>query len=671
MCGIAGFIDRTVRDPEGVCGAMTAAIVHRGPDDSGCWFAPEVGLAMGFRRLSIVDLSAAGHQPMASASGRYVLTFNGEIYNHAQLRAELEALNAAPAWRGHSDTEVLLAAVERWGLRGALVRAVGMFAIALWDREQRRLSLARDRAGEKPLYYGRAGPAFLYGSELKALRAHPHFRAHIDRGALALYLRYNYVPDPLSIYQGIERVPPGTIVEVDELGRHAAAQAVWTLASAADPANHPAFDGDDAAAVDTLERVLGEAVGLQMVADVPLGAFLSGGIDSSLIVALMQRRATQPVRTFTIGFTEPDYDESPHARAVARHLGTQHTELLVTPAEAMAVIPRLPAMYDEPFGDSSQIPTHLVAQLARQHVTVSLSGDAGDELFGGYNRYTWAGRLSRVRRLLGPARHLAVRSIRVAPPARWTQLLSGGRRFLPRGLWQAQAGDKLHRAADLLAGSTSDMYRSLVSHWPAPAQLVLNGYEPPTPLTELMSRPTGRGFQESMMYWDFHTYLLGDILVKVDRAAMAVSLETRIPMLDHRVIEFAWSLPLRMRLRNGSGKWLLKALLSRYVPSALTERPKSGFAVPIDTWLRGPLREWAETLLAESRLREEGFFDPVPIRQKWLDHLSGRRNWAHWLWDVLMFQSWHEEQVRGQRAIELKQSQVVPLGAQRRLMDVD
>ncbi|MBV9620788.1 MAG: asparagine synthase (glutamine-hydrolyzing), partial [Gammaproteobacteria bacterium] len=529
MCGIAGFIDRTLRDPEGVAAAMATAILHRGPDDSGCWVQREVGLAMAFRRLSIVDLSAAGHQPMASASGRYQLTFNGEIYNHAALRAELEQRGAAPAWRGHSDTEVLLAAVELWGLAGALTKAVGMFALALWDGEQRRLSLARDRAGEKPLYYGRTGSAFLYGSELKALRAHPRFGAEVDRGALALYLRHNYVPEPLSIYRGIQRVPPGTVVEIDQYGQAAAPVAFWSLTEVL--ARSP-FTQGDAAALDTLERLLGEAVGLQMVADVPLGAFLSGGIDSSLIVALMQQRATRPVRTFTIGFTEPDYDESAHARAVARHLGTEHTELVVTPTEAMAVIPRLATIYDEPFADSSQIPTYLVSQLARRHVTVSLSGDGGDELFGGYNRYLWAQRVAQARGLLGPLRTSTVRLMRSLSPQQWTGILTKSRPLLPRALWQAQAGDKVHRLADLLDGSTSDMYRSLVSHWPSPQQLVVDGHEPASLLSELMQRRGGRRFQEDMMFWDFLTYLPGDILTKVDRAGMAVSLETRMPILD-------------------------------------------------------------------------------------------------------------------------------------------
>lgn len=442
MCGIAGFIDRTVPDIEAVCAAMTRTLTHRGPDDSGYWCQGDIGLALGHRRLSIVDLSPAGHQPMRSPSGRYEIVYNGEVYNHRAVRDELEKAGHGAAWRGHSDTETLLAAIEAWGLQRALQRCSGMFALAIWDRERRCLSLARDRAGEKPLYYGRAGSAFLFGSEMKALQVHPAFKGEVDRGSLALFLRHSYVPDPLSIFEGIQRLPAGTILEVNESGGYGKPVAYWSLDPLTDAGHREQFAGSDSEAIDALDSVLGDAVAMQMVADVPLGAFLSGGVDSSLIVALMQRQSARRVRTFTIGFSEPEYDESGYARAVAQHLGTDHTELRVTPADAMRVIPRLATIYDEPFADPSQIPTFLVAQLARQHVTVSLSGDAGDELFGGYNRYAWAARLWGARRLLGPLRGLTARSLRALPPDAWTRVLGYGKHVMPTRLQALQAGTR-------------------------------------------------------------------------------------------------------------------------------------------------------------------------------------------------------------------------------------
>jgi asparagine synthase (glutamine-hydrolysing) len=644
VCGIAGFIDRTVPDIEAACVAMAGALTHRGPDDCGYCVHPDVGLAMGHRRLSILDLSPAGHQPMRSLSGRFEIVFNGEIYNHRAMREELHWRRAGAPWRGHSDTETLLAAIETWGLEGALQRCIGMFALALWDRQRRRLTLARDRAGEKPLYYGRSGPAFLFASELKALRAHPAFRPDVDRDCLALYVRYSYVPDPYSICRGIRRLAPGTMLEVDEHGHYGEPRPYWSAAEVVEGTRVAGFRGGDQAAIDTLDQLLSDAVALQMIADVPLGAFLSGGIDSSLVVALMQKQSTGKVRTFTIGFTEPEYDESRYARAVAQHLGTEHTELLVTPTEAMEVIPRLASIYDEPFGDSSQIPTFLVSQLARRHVKVALSGDAGDELFGGYNRYTWAKRVSGAMAIQRPFRKFTARSIRALSPEAWGRAFAYAKPVLPRRWQAAQMGDKLHKFADLIDSTRPELYRALVSHWLAPEKVVLGGSEPRTVLTDLMASSGNRSFEECMMYWDLMTYLPGDILVKVDRAAMAVSLETRVPMLDHRVIEFAWSLPLHLRVRAGEGKWLLKRLLSRYVPVELTDRPKTGFGPPIDRWLRGSLRDWAESLLDESRLRGEGFFNPAPIREKWHQHTEGGRNWAYWLWDILMFQAWWQEQ---------------------------
>lgn len=643
MCGIAGFLGRVDGTADSTARLMADAIGHRGPDDVGVWADPSAGVVLVHRRLSIVDLSPAGHQPMTSRSGRFVIAYNGEIYNHGVLRSELERAGVRE-WRGHSDTETLLAGIEEWGLVPTLERSVGMFAFALWDSVERTLTLARDRAGEKPLYYGRSRDTILFGSELKALRRHPAFEERIDRGVLTLFLRHNYVPEPMCIYEGFGKVPPGSYVVLRAGAPAGSPTSYWDARSIALAGQASPFAGTDAEALERLERVLTAAVSDQMVADVPLGAFLSGGVDSSTIVALMQAQSSRPVRTFTIGFHEEAYNEAGHARAVARHLGTDHTELVVTPEEAMAVIPRLATIYDEPFADSSQIPTFLVSELARRHVTVSLSGDAGDELFGGYNRYSWATRLWRgLSSYPAPLRRLAARGMRSLSPTAWQRMFDTVRFALPSRLRVAQAGNKIHRAADLFAiESPAEAYMGLVSHWSAPSALVRDSVEPRSQLVELMERPLGRGFETDMMFWDLLTYLPGDILTKVDRAAMAVSLETRVPLLDHRVIEFAWSLPLHLRVRNGRGKWLLRELLYRRVPRELIERPKMGFGVPIDSWLRGPLREWAESLLDESRIRREGFFEPEPIRRKWREHLAGDYNWSYYLWDVLMFQSWNE-----------------------------
>ena len=642
MCGLAGLLAPPgTPDLHRDVAAMTAALVHRGPDSDGVWADAESGLALGHRRLSILDLSPAGAQPMTSAGGGLVIAFNGEIYNHLDLRERL----GPRAWRGQSDTETLLACLEDWGVERTLVEANGMFAFALWDRAARRLTLARDRLGEKPLFWGWLGDTLLFGSELKALAAHPRWRGRVDRDALALQLRVGYVPAPRTIWQGVHELPPGTSLAFP--ARCAAGvcpepRAYWSAWEvAAQPARE---DLDDAAAIAELETRLGDAVSSQMISDVPLGAFLSGGIDSSAIVALMQARSSRPVRTFTIGFTESDYDESGHARAVAAHLGTDHTELRVTPADAMAVIPRLPEFYDEPFGDSSQIPTHLVCALARRHVTVCLSGDGGDELFGGYNRYFW-GR-SLWRRLGGvpvPMRALAGHLVRAVPPAAWDAL---GRR-LPQRLRQPALGDRLHKLAAVVdAPDTDALYWRLVSQHRDPRSLVLGAAEPPGWAAAQASRfvATARGgdFTERMMLRDLVDYLPGDILTKVDRAAMATSLETRIPLLDHRLVAFAWSLPLHQKIRDGQGKWLLRQVLYRHVPRSLLERPKQGFGLPLDVWLRGPLRDWAQGLLDPARLRREGWLDADAVGRYWTQHLSGRRNWQHLLWNVLMFQAWQE-----------------------------
>lgn len=659
MCGLSGFFMSAglAANADSVARRMADAITHRGPDDAGVWIDEAAGIALAHRRLSILDLSPAGHQPMASSSGRYVIAFNGEIYNHLDLRAELAKVGsdetprsqspggAARFWRGHSDTETLLAAFEAWGIEATLKKCVGMFALALWDRETRSLTLARDRLGEKPLYYGWQGEAFLFGSELKALRAHPAFRGEIDRDALALYLRHNYVPAPYSIYRGIAKLPPGswlTLAADAPVGASPAPSFYWRARDAAEAGVRS--DLDDASAVNALDALLRHAIGGQMVADVPLGAFLSGGVDSSAVVALMQAQSQRPVQTFTIGFHETGYNEAEHAHAVAAHLGTEHTELYVTAEQAMAVIPRLPSLYDEPFADSSQIPTFLVSELARRHVTVSLSGDGGDELFGGYNRYLWA---SRIWRSLGwaprPLRAALAGVLTTLPPAAWNGVFSGLSVFLPQHWRYANPGDKLHKLAGILAvRSPEEIYLALVSHWQQPTSVVIGATEPATVLTDPAQWADVPDFESRMMYLDQMTYLPGDILTKVDRAAMGVSLETRVPLIDHRVVEFAWQLPLSMKIRDGQTKWLLRQVLYRHVPRELIERPKMGFGIPLDAWLRGPLRDWAEALLDESRLRQEGYFHPGPIRQKWTEHLSGQRNWAYHLWNVLMFQAWLE-----------------------------
>lgn len=645
MCGFAGFWDSdcAVRDAEAVLVRMTDAIAHRGPDDSGCWVGGASGVALGFRRLSILDLSPAGHQPMTSASGRFTVSFNGEIYNFAELRTQLQSVGHA--FRGHSDTEVVLAGFEQWGVPGTITRAAGMFAMAVWDSEDQQLHLLRDRLGEKPLYYGVMGSVLLWGSELKALRAHPAWRGVIDRGALALYLRHNYVPAPFSIYEGVRKVIPGTIVtfRTDNFSSPVTSTYWSARETMEDAFAHPLRE-PDGQMIERLDTLLRRTISDEMVADVPLGAFLSGGVDSSVLVALMQAQSSEPVRTYTIGFEEAGYNEATHARAVADALGTAHTELYVTAAEARSVIPRLPEIYDEPFADSSQIPTFLVAQLARQSVTVSLSGEGGDELFGGYNRYFWGQRLwRRLGPVPRPLRQTIGRSLRRISPARWDAIASTLRPALPPRFQVVNPGDKIHKAAAFLgAGTPDDMYRSLMTHWPAPHS-VAGHPEPPTALTGAQPLPAFSGTVERMMYFDAVSELPDDILVKVDRAAMAVSLESRAPFLDHRVAEFAWRTPMHQKIRAGEGKWLLRQVLYRYVPRELIERPKMGFGVPIDSWLRGPLREWAAALLDPARLRREGYLSDAPITEAWRAHQSGETNNAHQLWGVLMFQAWLEE----------------------------
>lgn len=645
MCGITGFLSASCRESEEsgqrLLRAMAEAVIHRGPDSAGYWADPAAGAFLAHRRLAILELSPAGAQPMLSSSERYVLSFNGEIYNHVALRQRLESAAAlSGAWRGHSDTETIVAGFDAWGIERTLTHLVGMFALAVWDRVDQTLTLARDRLGEKPLYYGWQGTGdsavFLFGSELSALRRHPACTGDVNRRALTDLLRHNYVGTQQSIYEGLFRLAPGHLLRVSASGPAEAPRPWWSPWEAVHRGREQPFRGTPEEAVEALDLLLRDSVGQQMVADVPVGAFLSGGIDSSTIVSLMQQTASTRVRTFTIGFWDARYNEAEYAKAVARHLGTEHIELYVTPEDALAVIPRLPSLFSEPFADASQIPTFLVSALARKSVTVSLSGDGGDELFAGYTRYRVAAHLwGQVSAIPIPLRRLGSRLLGALPLSLFDHLEG----HLP----YAQLRDKVPKAMRLLQSKNlSQLHRFLTSQWEDPARVVLGGHEGGLMNVDL------QGFGqledvERMMAHDLTSYLPDDILVKVDRAAMGVSLETRVPFLDHRVVEFAWSLPLAYKLRAGVTKWPLRRLLNRYVPTPLMERPKMGFAVPIDAWLRGPLRDWAETLLSESRLRADGFFDPRPIRTHWAEHLSGRRNWQSQLWGILMFQAWHEQ----------------------------
>jgi asparagine synthase (glutamine-hydrolysing) len=648
MCGLTGIWSNGSRgDLQTSIRLMSDAVYHRGPDAGGDWVDADAGVALGHRRLAIVELSELGAQPMHSACGRYVLVFNGEIYNHLELRRALGAAGMGFDWRGGSDTETLLAGFVAWGVAATLQRAVGMFAIALWDRRDRRLTLARDRFGEKPLYYGWAGQGsdrpFVFGSELKALRAFPGFDNGIDRGSLGLMLQFCAVPAPHSIFENVCQLSPGTLLTLNAADLAARQVKVTPFWRADDMARQGLADpfSDEGDAIDALDTALHEAIGLQMIADVPVGAFLSGGIDSSTVVAIMQAQSTRPVQTFTVGFDEAGFDEAPFAAAVARHLGTEHNELRVNAADALNVIPRLATMYDEPFADSSQIPTSIICAAARGSVTVALSGDGGDELFGGYNRYVWGQRIWRpvaplpfgLRRALGAA-------ILAIPTPAWNGLGAA----MPKALQASLFGDKAHKMGRRLetVRTLDDLYRSLVTEWPVSEIPVLDAQSRATRLDDLGLVAGIDAPEQRMMLWDSLTYLPDDILTKVDRAAMAVSLETRVPMLDHRVAEVAWRLPMDMKIRNGQGKWALRQVLDRYVPRALIERPKAGFGAPIGQWLRGPLRDWAEALLDETRLRNEGYLEPAAIRALWYQHLSGQGDWTIRLWSVLMFQAWLE-----------------------------
>lgn len=631
MCGFTGFIDlrrqTSADDLRAITARMADTLQHRGPDDSGVWVDPAAGVALGHRRLSILDLSPAGHQPMASHDGRLWIAYNGEVYNHLELRADLAATGVT--FRGTSDTETLVEAFRAWGVRPTLERCRGIFALALYDTAARQLTLARDHLGIKPLYFGRQGDVILFGSELKALRAHPAFRAEIDRRVLPQYLRHNYVPAPYSIYAGIQKLPAGTLCVIQLDDPQLDPEPYWSFTEQALAGARAPLADDPGAIADQLHIELSRAIREQMLADVPLGAFLSGGIDSSLVVALMQQQSSRPVQTFTIGFELDDYNEAPFAEAVARHLRTEHTEHYVSAAEARDVIPKLPSMFDEPFGDSSQIPTFLVSQLARRQVTVVLSGDGGDELFCGYLRYFAPLFGLRGGRVPGFVRH----------PASWGAQLAA--RCLPAGKWRKFCS----RAASFLADADPDhRYLRGMTHWALDSGVVLGSPSPvPTTFMKPEEWPNFPERQQRWMWLDSLNYLPDDILVKVDRASMAVSLEARVPLLDPRLVELAWRVPHALKAQGWTGKHILRELLARHVPRTLFERPKKGFGVPIAEWLRGPLRDWSESLLDEIRLRQEGYFDARLIRAAWQEHLSGQYDRAYLLWDVLMFQAWMDE----------------------------
>ncbi len=639
MCGIAGLFDLSRGLPAGalerIAGDMAQPLAHRGPDGHGTWVDEVAGIALGHRRLAVIDLSDAGAQPMTSADGRFVIVYNGEIYNAAILQKELEVAGGR-ALRGQCDTEVLLEACARWGVEEAVSRCIGMFAFALWDKRERRLTLVRDRLGIKPLYWGRAGRAVFFASELKAIAKAPGFSATLSPDALADYFRLGYVPAPQTVYEGIFKLRPGRILEVG-LNGVAAERSYWDLrAIAAAGSARPDAMGPEEA-VETLDALLRDAVHCRLGADVPLGAFLSGGIDSSTVVSLMAAESPAPVKTFTVGFAETDFNEAPYAKAVAAHLGTDHSELMVTPGDALDVLPRLAAIYDEPFADASAVPMFLVSQWARNSVTVALSGDGGDELFAGYDRYRMAG-LARLAWMPGGLRRGLGRVLGGVPPGLWDALA----RPLPGRLRPPAAGDKMAKLARVLGADDNDaVYRAVTALWPDPGRLVgsagtAEGADP------ALAREIPN-FLSRMQYLDTAGYLPDDILVKLDRASMAVSLEARVPLLDHRVVEFAWRLPVRFKRRRGTTKWLLRRVLDRYLPRHLVDRPKMGFGVPVGAWLRGPLRDWAEALLEPTRINGEGFLDGAMVARHWQEHLSGRRNWSTRLWAVLMFQAWAEK----------------------------
>ena len=646
MCGITGFYSKTSSTFDNVILKMNSAIAHRGPDSNNVWQDKNSGIIFGHQRLSILDLSRAGSQPMESGSGRFIITYNGEIYNHLEIRKELKRINLNIKWRSNSDTETLLEALEFWGIEKALNKTIGMFAFGIWDKKYRTLTLARDRMGEKPLYFGWQGKGdnkvFLFGSELKALKVHPEFNSEISRDAISLQLRHNYIPDPYSIYKDINKLLPGHYLQLKEndLKKNLLPnpKIYWSLTKSAIYGNNNQLLLSKENIQSDLEKRLKSSVKKQMISDAPLGAFLSGGIDSSTVVALMQSQSNHPIKTFTIGFSEDDYNEAQHAKKIAKHIGTDHTELYCSSKTALEVIPKLSTMYDEPFSDSSQIPTFILSQLAKQHVKVALSGDGGDELFCGYNRYistnNWSKTFNRIPISLRKKLSYLLKSI---SQNNWNNLS----KILPGLNQNTNLGHKIYKGADALEASTlSDLYYILSSQWQNPTDTVISSKEQETFLTKFKPELSSLNNHQKMMVIDLMTYLPNDILVKVDRASMASSLETRMPFLDHELIEHVWKIPHSLKFKNGQGKWILRQILNNYVPKNLTERTKKGFGIPLGTWLRGPLKDWAENLLNEKRLLREGYFNPKQIRDKWNEHLTNKKNWQYDLWNVLMFQAW-------------------------------
>ncbi|MGR8950510.1 MAG: asparagine synthase (glutamine-hydrolyzing) [Gammaproteobacteria bacterium] len=641
MCGIAGYVsfnrDESAETLETIATAQADAIVHRGPDSGDVFVDERMGVALAHRRLAIIDLSAAGYQPMQSADGSHIIVYNGEIYNADETREELQ--NRGIQFRGHSDTEVLLEACVMFGVENAIKRFVGMFAFAVLDRSTERLTLVRDRLGIKPLFYSFAGNHFIFGSELKALRAHPRAPTDLDYDGIAAYFRYQYIPTPHSVYRQVRKLPQGNILEIDltRPNERPAPQPFWSFHDKAISGFRNPNTGTDSEVIDEFDDLLRDAVTRRMIADVPLGVFLSGGVDSSTVVALMQEASSAPVRTFSIGFDEGQYNEAKYAAEIAKHLGTNHTELYVSPQQALDVIPNLTDMYDEPYADSSQIPTFLVSEMTRKHVTVALSGDGGDELFAGYNRYPTAEQVAnKITRIPMPLRKSLAAIWQAVPAHVWDMLFN----IIPASRRPMYAGDKVHKFAQAFTYDADDFYKRLISIWNHPEEIAAQGTEAPTLLTASTLNEELPGLLERMQYWDTMMYMPDDILTKVDRASMAVSLEVRVPIIDHRVVEFAWTLPRHFKVRDGVSKWILREVLYRRVPRALIDRPKMGFAVPIDRWFRGPLKEWAGDLLSRESIVRYGLMKPEPVERIWQEHLSGNRNWAALLWNVIMLQSW-------------------------------